>query len=112
MDIELIADCTAYTALVIAAALFTGFWWVRPAVTTQPRGHYLTAAVGRTRHLTRTQRLQYWKQALRYISRVLRIRKRWAVTGRRLQQPRVRDLVSGIVRHRSILWRESAASTN
>ena len=111
MDIELIADCTAYTALVIAAALFTGFWFLR-AATSQPRGHYLTAALGQTRRLTRTQRLQYWRQALRYISRLLRIRKRWAVTGRYLQQPRVRDLVSGIARHRSILRRESAAATN
>ena len=119
MTFELTADCTAYTALVTAAALVIGYWVVSRAVTiqpsprtvtTQPRGLYLTEALGRTRHLTQAKRYYHWKQALRYISRVLRIRKHWAATGKHLQQPRIRDLVSGVVRHRSFLRREKAAA--
>ena len=119
MAIELTADCTAYAALFTAAALIAGFWVVSRTVTTQPspltvttqqRGFYLTTALGRTCHLTRARRLQYWKQALRYITRVIRIRKRWANTGRYLQQPRIRDLVAGISRKGGNLWRVSSAA--
>ena len=111
MDHELTADWTAYTALILAASLFAGFWVLR-YVTTQPRGHYLTAALGQTRHLTRVQRVQYWKQAVRYISRLIRLRKHWSTLGRHLRTPRIRDLVSGIARHRGTLRRESAAAIN
>ena len=121
MAVALTVDCTAYSALLVtsAAAAF-GYWVTARTVTTQPGAlevtipqgaHYLTEALGRTRHLTRAQRLQRWKQAVRYISRVLQIRKRWAATGKHLQQPRIRELVEGISRKGGNLWRVSAAAT-
>jgi hypothetical protein len=66
---------------------------------------YLTRSRGFTQNLTRQQRLLHWKQAFHYITRVLRIRQRWAATGIYLQQPRIRDLVSGVVRRNGILKR-------
>ena len=115
---ELSADCTAYTALLVIATLVLGaitasrFLGLAARGVFEPRGTYLTIALGHAHHLTRIQRIRYWKQALRYISRILRARNRWAVTGRHLQQPRIRDLVSGIARHRGTLRRESAAAIN
>jgi hypothetical protein len=121
MAFELTADCTAYTALVLAAALVIGYWVIARTVTTQPGTpavttphgvHYLTEALGRTRHLTRAQRVNHWRHAASYVIRIIRIRKRWAATGKHLQTPRIRDLVSGIVRHRGLLRRERAAAVH
>ena len=119
MAFELTADWTAYSALITAAALAVGYWVIVRAVTTQPdtpavttpRGdYYLTERVGRTSHLTRAERLRHWRHAANYVVRVLRIRKRWAATGRHLQQPRIRDLVAGISRKGGKLCRVSSAA--
>ena len=119
MACELTAFQSAYTALATVAALAFGFWATARAVTTQPgataedetpQQHYLTERVGRTCHLTRAARLRHWRHAAKYIIRVLRIRKRWAATGRHLQQPRIRDLVAGISRKGGKLTRVSSAA--
>ena len=41
-----------------------------------------------------------WIKATQYILRILRIRRRWGLTGQYLQQPRIQDLVDGIDRDR------------
>jgi hypothetical protein len=120
MALALTADCTAYSALLVtSAAIVIGYWVIVRSVTTQPGTpavtiphgvYYLTEALGRTRHLTRAQRLHHWRQAASYITRIIRIRIRWANTGKLLQTPRIRDLVSGVVRHRGLLRRERAAA--
>ena len=117
MAFELTADWTAYSALITAAALAIGYWVIARTVTTQPsttaatgQQYYLTERVGRTCHLTRAERLHHWRHAANYIVRVLRIRKRWASTGRHLQQPRIRDLVAGISRKGGKLCRVSSAA--
>jgi hypothetical protein len=71
---------------------------------------YLTRTRGFTRNLTREERLHHWKQAFHYITRILRVRKRWAATGQYLQQPRIRDLVSGVIRRNGTLKRQCAAA--
>ena len=113
----LTVDCTTYTALLTSAALAIGYWVIARAVTTQPsttaetgQQYYLTERVGRTCHLTRAERLRHWRHAANYVVRVLRIRKRWAATGKHLQQPRIRDLVAGISRKGGNLWRVSSAA--
>ena len=115
----LTVDCAPHTALITSAALAVGYCVIVRAVTTQPdtpavttpRGdHYLTERVGRTSHLTRAERLRHWRHAANYVVRVLRIRKRWAATGKHLQQPRIRDLVAGISRKGGNLWRVSSAA--
>ena len=118
MAFELTASCLAYPALITAAALAIGYWVTARPVTTQPstaagrpfQQHYLTERVGGTSHLTRAARLRHWRHAAKYIIRVLRIRKRWAATGRHLQQPRIRDLVAGISRKGGKLTRVSSAA--
>ena len=52
-----------------------------------------------------------WYRATSYIVRLLRIRKRWAATGRHLQRERVQDLLSGIERKRGVLVRTKPAVT-
>jgi hypothetical protein len=72
--------------------------------------YYLTRSQGRTNILTRQQRLLNWKQAVRYITVLLRTRKKWAATGLYLQQSRIQDLVFGLQRLKGILKRKSAAA--
>ena len=119
MEIALTADLAAYPALLVTFAAFAiGYWVIARTVTTQPstaagrpfQQHYLTERVGRTCHLTRAERLRHWRHAASYVVRVLRIRKRWAATGRHLQQPRIRDLVAGISRKGGKLTRVSSAA--
>ena len=69
------------------------------------RGTYLTIAAGHTTHLSRDQRRRHWKRALQYISRILRLRKRWAALGKFLQTPRIQDLVVGLSRRTGKLTR-------
>jgi hypothetical protein len=74
------------------------------------RTYYLTRAQGRTATLTRARRLQLWRQAIQYITRILRTRRQWAATGRHLAQPRIQDLVSGLDRRKGQLRRTATAA--
>ena len=56
-----------------------------------------------------TARLR-WKQAVRRITQILRLRKHWAALGRHLQLPRIQSLVSGLERRGGRLIRRRAAS--
>jgi hypothetical protein len=81
-------------------------------VPTSLRGHhYLSAAQGWTTHLSVTRRRTLWRQALFYIARILRLRKRWSALGRHLQAPRIQDLVSGVTRKYGILSRIHSADS-
>ena len=51
-----------------------------------------------------------WRQAVRRISQILRLRRRWASLGRHLQLPRIQSLVSGLERRGGRLIRRRAAS--
>ena len=70
---------------------------------------YLTRARGTTKHLTSSQRRVLWKRAVRYISRLLNARKRWARLGKYLQDPRIQSLLEGIERKKGVLKRTSIA---
>ena len=70
---------------------------------------YLTRARGTTKHLTSSQRRLLWKRAVRYISRLLNARKRWARLGKYLQDPRIQSLLEGIERKKGVLKRTSVA---
>ena len=50
-----------------------------------------------------------WHRAVQLISRVLRLRTRWAALGRYLQGPRIQDLVKGLDRKKGQLVRSSPA---
>ena len=51
----------------------------------------------------KARRLWHW--AVQQISRVLRLRRRWASLGLHLQRPRIQSLVSGLERRKGILRR-------
>ena len=55
------------------------------------------------RHLSKLKAV--FKRAVRRISHLLRIRKRWAATGRLLQDPRIQSLVDGLDRVGGVLTR-------
>ena len=54
---------------------------------------------------------KHWRQAVQYISRILRIRKKFARLGKYLDQFRIQELVSGLERNRGVLRRVAPAST-
>ena len=56
---------------------------------------YLTEAAGHTANLSPSERKRLWIVAVQYVLRVLRLRRHWHSLGVHLQQPRIRDLVSG-----------------
>jgi hypothetical protein len=72
---------------------------------------YLTPARGFTAHLTSQRRIQLWHQAVQYCSRILRLRKRWALLGHRLQEPRIQFAVAGLDRQKGQLRRSHNADT-
>ncbi len=52
-----------------------------------------------------------WRQLVQYTARILRIRRRYARLGQYLNQERIQDLVSGVVRNRGVLRRVAPAAT-
>ena len=74
-------------------------------------GHYLSAAQGRTAHLSAARRRVLWRRAFAYIARVLRLRRRWSALGLHLQTPRIQNLVSGITRRSGTLLRVADADS-
>ena len=52
-----------------------------------------------------------WHHLVQRISRVLRLRRKWAAVGVYLQQHRIKDLVQGLERHRGHLIRKRPAAT-
>ena len=50
-----------------------------------------------------------WKRAVRHITLILRIRRRWALTGQYLQQERIQNLVAGLERRNGRLVRRRPA---
>ena len=52
-----------------------------------------------------------WHHLVQRISRVLRLRRKWAAVGVYLQQHRIKDLVQGLERHRGHLVRKRPAAT-
>ena len=51
----------------------------------------------------------HWHQAVQVISRILRLRRRWAALGRYLQGQRIQDLVIGLERRQGQLVRRHPA---
>jgi hypothetical protein len=47
----------------------------------------------------------HWKQAVEYISRILRLRRKWSQVGRHLQNPRVKAVSAGLTRVKGKLTR-------
>ena len=74
-------------------------------------GHYLSAAQGRTAHLSAARRRVLWRQAFAYTARILRLRRRWSALGLHLQTPRIQNLVSGISRRGGTLIRVADADS-
>jgi hypothetical protein len=81
---------------------------------TSLRGHYLSAAQGRTRHLSVRRRRILWQQAFFYIARIIRLRKRWSALSRHILDPRIpslnnlralEGLVSGVTSRNLLLAR-------
>jgi len=55
---------------------------------------------------------RHWKALTKRISRLLRLRKRWAALGQFLQLPRVQNIFFGLDRQRGQLVRRMAAPLN
>ena len=111
-------DLAIWTGLVAVATLL--FAWAVQSVLrigplsvpgTGPATLYLTASAGRTSFLTGAQRRAHWRQAIAYISRLLRLRRRFHDIGQYLKQTRIQGVLEGIARQKKVLRRTSAAET-
>ena len=72
---------------------------------------YLSSTAGLSDRLTQSRRRHLWRKAFSYISRILRLRKRWSALGIHLQRHRIQDLVSGISRRNGTLSRIRGADS-
>jgi hypothetical protein len=73
--------------------------------------HYLTAAQGLTNHLTSAARVALWRRARKYITRAIKLRRRFWLAGDRLKSQRLQDLYKGIERVRGVVSRVRDANT-
>jgi hypothetical protein len=72
---------------------------------------YLTVARGLTRHLTSYQRIQYWRQAVQYTARLLKLRLRWHRLGIFLQTDRIQRHLTGVHRIKGSVIRTHNANS-
>ena len=100
---------TAFVVTVLCIALAAGA--LHRVSVHRARGTYLTAAAGLSDRLTQSRRRFLWRQAFSYISRILRLRKRWSALGVHLQIHRIQDLVSGTSRRHGTLSRIRGADS-
>ena len=98
-------------SVLVAAATLLCVWVVQSVLAVGRRSSvqevglslYLTPALGRTAFLSITQRRAHWQQAVAYINRLIRLRRKFHTLGQYLKQPRVQTLFAGVKRLNGIL---------
>jgi hypothetical protein len=105
-----------YIGAISAETDHTNDWEVNSVPEPQPEPHtgaihYLTAAQGLTNHLTSAARVALWRRARKYITRAIKLRRRFWLAGDRLKSQRLQDLYKGIERVRGVVSRVRDANT-